>query len=121
MNSNILLKAVCKGLNKTRGVTIRTQEDGTQTVLLDDVEQPLSSLGFDVDGKYAEELELSQGAEVRVKRNAMLQESDSIMHQDRWGNLTKAKQNEWTSYRQALRDVTSQSGFPSSVSWPSKP
>ena len=121
MKSDILIRAVCKGLNKTRGVTIRTPEEGEETVLIDDVEQSLSSLGFDVDAKYAEELELSQGAEVRVKRNAMLQESDSIMHQDRWGNLTKAKQNEWIAYRQALRDVTSQSGFPTSVSWPSKP
>lgn len=121
MNSSILLRAVCKGLNKTRGVTIRTPEEGEQTVLIDDVEQPLSSLGFDVDVKYAEELELSQCAEVRVKRNAMLQDSDSIMHHDRWGGLTEAKQTEWTTYRQALRDVPSQAGFPTTITWPTKP
>ena len=29
--------------------------------------------------------------------------------------------SEWASYRQALRDITSQGGFPFSVTWPTKP
>ena len=27
----------------------------------------------------------------------------------------------WLDYRQALRDVTSQEGFPNTVTWPTKP
>lgn len=28
---------------------------------------------------------------------------------------------EWATYRQALRDITTQEGFPYSVNWPTKP
>jgi hypothetical protein len=27
----------------------------------------------------------------------------------------------WTTYRAALRDVPAQSGFPNSITWPTKP
>ncbi|MGA0926878.1 MAG: phage tail assembly chaperone [Burkholderiaceae bacterium] len=27
----------------------------------------------------------------------------------------------WASYRQALRDITGQAGFPYAVTWPTKP
>ena len=39
----------------------------------------------------------------------------------RWADLSTSKQDEWKAYRQALLDVPSQSTFPNSVSWPSKP
>jgi len=28
---------------------------------------------------------------------------------------------EWSTYRQALRDITEQEGFPYQVTWPTKP
>jgi hypothetical protein len=28
---------------------------------------------------------------------------------------------EWATYRQALRDVPSQAGFPNTITWPSEP
>lgn len=39
----------------------------------------------------------------------------------RWDALSTDKQNEWKTYRQALLDVPAQSGFPTSVTWPTKP
>tara|TARA_Y100001938_G_C8045744_1_gene408768 strand:+ start:1088 stop:1387 length:300 start_codon:yes stop_codon:yes gene_type:complete len=39
----------------------------------------------------------------------------------RWDALSTDKQNEWKTYRQALLDVPAQSGFPNSVTWPTKP
>lgn len=35
--------------------------------------------------------------------------------------LTVEKKQEWSVYRQELRDITSQPGFPWNVAWPTKP
>ena len=39
----------------------------------------------------------------------------------RWAELTSEKQAEWSQYRTDLLNVPQQSGFPLSISWPSKP
>jgi hypothetical protein len=55
----------------------------------------------------------------RVQRDALLRASD-------WVVLRAYERGEpvpaaWASYRQALRDVPSQEGFPDSVNWPEAP
>jgi hypothetical protein len=37
------------------------------------------------------------------------------------GPLTAEKQAAWATYRQALRDVTDQAGYPLNVEWPTQP
>ena len=57
------------------------------------------------------------GNEVRAKRDQLLQESD-------WTQLPDAPSSDaqaWAAYRQALRDITSQPGFPYNVTWPKEP
>lgn len=39
----------------------------------------------------------------------------------RWAAMSEAEQLAWSTYRQALLDITSQSGFPSQVNWPQAP
>jgi hypothetical protein len=58
----------------------------------------------------------AKAVEVRSERNAKLLESD-------WTQVADAPVDKaaWASYRQALRDVSSQTGFPNSVAWPSPP
>jgi len=53
---------------------------------------------------------------VRATRNQLLRDSD-------WTQLQDAPTNAeaWAAYRQALRDVPSQEGFPSAVVWPEVP
>jgi len=53
---------------------------------------------------------------VRSKRDSLLQKSD-------WTQLPDAPTDKsaWATYRQALRDVPQQSGFPDNVIWPEKP
>jgi hypothetical protein len=53
---------------------------------------------------------------VRSERNALLSASD-------WTQVSDAPVDKaaWATYRQALRDVTAQAGFPHSITWPSKP
>ena len=56
---------------------------------------------------------------IRSKRDEGLQECDwvVIMHTEKGTNIPL----EWGVYRQALRDITGQEGFPYSVTWPTKP
>jgi hypothetical protein len=50
----------------------------------------------------------------RAERDTLLAASDSMALADR---IT----DEWRTYRQALRDVPSQEGFPNTITWPTKP
>lgn len=50
----------------------------------------------------------------RAERDNLLSESDIHALADR---IT----DEWRTYRQALRDVPSQAGFPDNITWPTKP
>jgi hypothetical protein len=47
---------------------------------------------------------------------------DDLLKQTDWrasSDLTLS--SEWSTYRQALRDVPQQEGFPSTINWPTKP
>jgi hypothetical protein len=50
----------------------------------------------------------------RIERDVLLSDSDVYALADR---IT----DEWRTYRQALRDVPSQAGFPDNITWPTKP
>ena len=39
----------------------------------------------------------------------------------RWAELTEAQQAAWTQYRRDLLDVPQQAGFPTDITWPTKP
>ena len=52
---------------------------------------------------------------VRSQRNNLLAETDWMALSD--NTLTP----EWAAYRQALRDITEQAGFPENVTWPTQP
>lgn len=58
-------------------------------------------------------------AETRYKRDLLLEASD-------WKVIRATESGEpmafeWITYRQALRDITLQTGYPTKVVWPSKP
>ena len=57
-----------------------------------------------------------QAAAVRADRNGRLAATDWTQIAD-----STADKPAWAAYRQALRDVPSQAGFPQSVSWPQEP
>ena len=60
-------------------------------------------------------------ASVRKERDALLAESDWTDMVSAPGRLGETLYAAWQAYRQALRDVTSQAGFPNSITWPTKP
>ena len=39
----------------------------------------------------------------------------------RWADLTSDQQAAWTQYRRDLLDITAQAGFPTDITWPTKP
>lgn len=57
-----------------------------------------------------------QANEAKEKRNKLLQESD-------WTQVADAPVNKtaWAAYRQELRDVPQQAGFPDAILWPNAP
>jgi hypothetical protein len=58
----------------------------------------------------------SAASAVRQQRNEKLKDSD-------WTQITDATADKaaWATYRQALRDVTAQAGFPWTITWPDAP
>tara|TARA_R110002126_G_scaffold232636_1_gene376975 strand:- start:7 stop:315 length:309 start_codon:yes stop_codon:yes gene_type:complete len=52
---------------------------------------------------------------VRDKRNTLISATDW------WATSDRTMSAEQTAYRQALRDLTAQSGFPTDITWPTKP
>jgi hypothetical protein len=70
--------------------------------------------------KTAEQIEaerLEQASEsARSQRDALLSQSD-------WTQVPDAPvdQQAWAEYRQALRDIPQQAGFPTDITWPTKP
>ena len=56
---------------------------------------------------------------IRSQRDCLLSESDWVISKSY--ELGEPVQTAWATYRQALRDITAQEGFPYNVSWPTKP
>jgi len=54
---------------------------------------------------------------IREQRDALLDESDFAMLPD----APVANVEDWKTYRQALRDIPQQVGFPTEITWPQKP
>jgi hypothetical protein len=55
--------------------------------------------------------------QIRINRDELLKHSD-------WTQLTHVPdtiKQEWSTYRQMLRDITKQKGFPQKVVWPKEP
>ena len=76
----------------------------------------------DVEPLTQEEIDAataSQAAQVRAARDRILAQSD-------WRVIKALESNipqdfEWAAYRQALRDISKQAGFPWDVQWPTDP
>ena len=84
--------------------TDTTTEDGTVTTAAQH------------ESAYKAGKDAEQAKAVREDRNRRLAETD-------WTQLADAPVNAqaWATYRQALRDVTAQAGFPWDIAWPEKP
>jgi len=74
---------------------------------------------YDIHNYTAEEIigrEQQEATEVRTKRNQLLKDSDWTQIPDCTVDKTV-----WATYRQELRDITAQEGFPFNVTFPAMP
>ena len=105
----------------------RTNEDGKEYDAWKAIEysaQLVATKGFVV----TEEIKLAiienetevASKQVRAKRNELLSASDNEVLPDR-NPIDSEGYVAWTTYRQALRDIPSQEGFPFDVVFPEKP
>jgi hypothetical protein len=70
----------------------------------------------DMDDETKTAKDTEQAKSVREQRSTKLKDSD-------WTQVADAPVDKsvWATYRQALRDVPNQSGFPWEVTWPTQP
>jgi DMSO/TMAO reductase YedYZ molybdopterin-dependent catalytic subunit len=69
----------------------------------------------------AQQVEWADGENDRLAENVRNQR-DRLLAETDWMALSDVTMSDtMTAYRQALRDIPSQAGFPFSVTWPTKP
>ena len=70
----------------------------------------------DMDAEAIAAKDAEQAKSVREQRSQKLKDSD-------WTQVADAPVDKaaWATYRQALRDITSQAGFPWDIQWPAQP
>ena len=68
------------------------------------------------EAAYKARKDAEQAASVRNSRTEKLKDSDWTQIAD-----STADKAVWATYRQALRDITAQSGFPWTITWPESP
>jgi hypothetical protein len=71
---------------------------------------------MDMDQEAKDALDTTQAAAMRKQRDEKLAECDWTQVED--APVDKAV---WATYRQALRDVNAQEGFPWTIEWPEQP
>ena len=95
--------------------TDMTIDNDALLTLIGDDKEPFTPL-------TAEQKKAELADAARMHRNFLLGEMDSILSNPlRWNAMSSDDQAAWTTYRQALLDVPQQSGFPETISWPTKP
>ena len=95
------------------------KRNGTEPTLRDGVVYTAELVALTDEDKAQREADrLAQlGSVAREQRNRLLAGCDWTQLADYAG----ADKADWTVYRQALRDITKQTGFPETVEWPSAP
>jgi len=71
------------------------------------------------EAAYKAQKDAEKATQIRSERDSKLAETDWVTI--RAMDTGTAMSAEWSAYRQALRDITAQDGFPWNVTWPEKP
>jgi hypothetical protein len=81
-----------------------------------DIPQPSDA---EIEAEVARLIAEQPAKEARAKRDRLLTKSDWVTI--RATDTGDPVPTEWQTYRQALRDITEQTGFPREVTWPTEP
>lgn len=74
-----------------------------------------------VDGTWVLSYSVSNLSESEASENTRSTRDSLLEDTDVYALSDRTMSSEMTAYRQALRDIPSQSGFPFNVTWPTKP
>ena len=113
-----LVQTIVAGTPAREVIRMKTEADCTDPdtgeVDADQVGQPLYGNEWEVAYTVQNMEQATAENNVRSKRDRLLQDTD-------WMALSDVTMSDTiTAYRQALRDIPSQAGFPFSVTWPTK-
>ena len=88
-------------------------------VFIDQVEDGVTTTAAEQEVAYKASKDAEQAKSVRSTRDTKLAECDwRVIKASETATTLDAA---WATYRQALRDVTAQSGFPWTITWPDAP
>lgn len=73
------------------------------------------------EGEFGIYQEEKIGIAIRARRDNLLKEVVDSVNPMRWEVLTDAQKDAWRAYRQALLDIPQQEGFPTTITWPTRP
>ena len=99
------------------GVVVNTIEVDSLDFMPNLVEATEGGIGWSyVNGVFIAPIITFTAEEIRASRDSKLAQSD-------WTQVLDAPvdQAAWAAYRQALRDIPDQAGFPNEVNWPTEP
>lgn len=74
-----------------------------------------------VDGEYRQVFRVEDRSETDAGRRVRRQRDTMLIETDHYAMSDRTMSDEMRVYRQALRDVPTQAGFPQNVTWPEKP
>ena len=108
----------------TKGDALQSLAPGAEWVLRGDelewlstdIEQPTDA---EIEAEVARLQEEQPAKEGRAERDRLLTESDWVTI--RATDTGDPVPTEWQTYRQALRDIPDQTGFPDNIDWPQEP
>lgn len=84
---------------------------------------PEAKENAEIGGSYDGSIFTKPAPDLSGLTEAARQERDALLASSDWTQVADAPvdQAAWASYRQALRDIPQQAGFPTDITWPIKP
>jgi HD-GYP domain-containing protein (c-di-GMP phosphodiesterase class II) len=88
-----------------------------------------ASLSAQIESNYAIWLQKAKNAEANAESEKIRNYRDELLNKcdlqhcnpEKWTAMSDSEKLAWATYKQSLRDITAQEGFPYTMNWPVKP
>lgn len=115
ISSDMLTEAGCMTVTLWKDHDSATQKLVSSDPYIEDGKVYTVQVAYKTQNELDVEIQV-KASKIRSQRNQLLLSSD-------WTQLADSTVDKtaWATYRQALRDITKQEGFPENVTWPNDP
>ena len=86
-----------------------------QDMFADTTEDGVTTTKAEHEAAYQARLDADKAKSIRSERDQKLKDTDWM------GMSDVTMSDDWATYRQALRDIPAQEGFPNTITWPTEP